>query len=202
MPIIDEKAYAEAQVTNGEFQKMGAGGYVVAVQAVRTQGEDSYHRPVNYVDEKQYVKLIYDVIEGEHAGRFSDDYWTGEDKDYAHCFYLSWKNLGALKGSMTAFDESNPGFDAMAAFRADQWGLFVGKKFGIVVGEEEYIGNDGTLKTRLTLPRIKSVADIHAGKFKVPALKKLDGGSSTTTASGSGQDEQVPADVYDESLPF
>lgn len=200
MGLFDRAAYEAAEVSNGEYTKMGAGGYIVAVQSVRTQGEDSYHHPINYIRDKQYVKLIYDVIEGEHAGRYSDDYWSGEDKDYAHCFYLSWKNMGAFKGAIQALDESNPGFDGFAAADAEQWGLFIGKKFGIVVGEEEYRANDGTVKTRLTLPRIKSVQDIRDGKFRVPALKKLDGADSSTSSGSGGQSEQVSTEVYDDIL--
>lgn len=204
MPKIDNKAYQEATVSNGEYSRMGAGGYIVRVQAVRTRGIDQRIGSVDYINDKQYVKLIYDIAEGEHAGRFSDEYFADESKDYAHCFYLSWKNLGAFKGAIQALDESNnPGFDAKAAFDADQWGLFIGKMFGIVVGEEEYIGNDGGVKTRLTLPRIKSVQDIRDGKYRVPALKKLDGAAaqSSTNYSGGGQSEQVPADLYDD-IPF
>ena len=168
------------------------------IQAVRTHGEDGYHRPINYVIEKLYVKLIYDIAEGEFAGKYSDDYWTGEDKDYGHQLFLSWKNLGVLKNFMTCLDESNPGFDAKAAFDADQWGLFIGKYLGIVLGEEEYIANDGTVKVRYTMPTIKSVPDIRAGKFKIPALKKLKEAATSTPAGAS---EQVPTDVYDD-IPF
>lgn len=204
MPKIDDRAYAEATASSGgEFPRMGAGGYVVRVQAVRTRGIDQRIGTIDYVNDKQYVKLIYDVVDGEHAGRFSADFFADESKDYAHCFYLSWKNLGAFKGAIQALDESNPGFDAKAAFDADQWGLFIGKMFGIVVGEEEYIGNDGSVKTRLTLPRIKSVQDIRDGKYRVPALKKLEGAAaqSSTNYSSGGQAEQVPADLYDD-IPF
>ena len=195
MPKIDDNAYNEAQVSTGESVKMPAGGYVVRIQAVRTHGEDSNHRPVNYVSEKLYVKLIYDIAEGDFAGKYSEDYWQGEDKDYAHCLYLSWKNLGVLKNFVTCFDESNPGFDSKAAFDADQWGLYIGKYIGIVLGEEEYIGNDGSVKTRYTMPRIKSVPDIRAGKFRVPELKKLKESATPT------QDNAVPVDVYDD-IPF
>ena len=69
------------------------------------------------------------------------------------------------------------------------------------LGEEEYLANDGNLKTRLTLPRMKSVQDVHAGKYRVPALKKLEGATSTTASASGGQDEQPPADVYDD-IPF
>ena len=187
MPKIDMNEYNAATAsTGGDYQKMPAGGYVVRIQAVRTKDAAGF----DYIAGKQYVKLIYDVDEGEFAGKFSDDYWAGEDKDYAHQIYLSWKNLGALKANITAIEESNPGFDAMAALNADKWELFVGKLVGIVLGEEEYIGNDGSVKTRFGFPRLKSVQDIRDGKFKVPALKKLP------------EDEQPKqAEAYDD-VPF
>ena len=201
---FDMNAYneAEASTGGGEYTRMPAGGYVAVIQAVRVEGEDGYGRKISYPEEKQYVKFIYDVAEGDFAGKYSDEYWAGPDKDYGHQIYLSWKNMGAFKGNVKAFEESNPGFDFMAAFNADQWMLFIGKKVGIVLGEEEYMANDGSVKTRYTFPRLKSVEDIHAGRFKVPPLKKLDGGDSSTSASSSGQDEQVPTSVYDDDIPF
>lgn len=195
MPVIDNNAYAEAQASTGETAKMPAGGYVVRIQAVRTQGEDYNHRPIDYVAEKQYVKLIYDIAEGDFAGKYSDDYWAGEDKDYGHQIFMSWKNLGVLKNTISCLDESNPGFDSKAAFDADKWMLFIGKYLGIVLGEEEYIGNDGSLKTRFTMPRIKSVADIRAGKFKVPELKRLPESERPKATA-------EPASIYDDDIPF
>lgn len=205
---FDMNAYNEATPSTGggDYQRMPAGGYVVRIQAVRTKGKDSYGRDVDYPEDKQYVKLIYDIDEGDFAGKYSDEYWSGEDKDYGHQIYLSWKNMGAFKGSIQAIEESNPGFDAMAAFTADQWTLFIGKRVGIVLGEEEYMGNDGSVKTRFTFPRLKSVDDIHNGKFRVPALKTLDGnsggGSSTPApAAAAPKNEQAPTGVYDD-VPF
>lgn len=199
MPKIDKNAYEAAEAMGGgEFQRMTAGGYVCRIQAVRTEGHD-YGRTIDYVKEKQYVKLIWDVAEGDFAGKFSDDYWAGEEKDWGHQFFMSWKNLGALKNTIQCLEESNPGFDAMAAFEADKWELFIGKQMGLVFGEEEYRANDGSVKTRFTFPRIKSVQDIRDGKFKVPPLKKLEGAdepSPSTGASGGGEG------VYDEDIPF
>ena len=187
MPKINRDEYNAAEVSTGggDFKRMTAGGYVCVIQAVRTKGVG-----VDYVNDKQYVKLIWDVAEGDFAGKFSEDYWATEDRDWGHQFYLSWKNMESLKRALTCLDESNPGFDALAAFEADNWKLFIGKKMGLVIGEEEYIANDGTVKTRFTFPRIKSVQDIKAGKFKVPELKKLP------------EDERPKqADAYDD-VPF
>ena len=183
MPKINREEYeaATANGGGGDYQRMGAGGYVCTIQAVRTDTADT----------RQYVKLIFDVAEGDLAGKFSDDYWAGEDKDWGHQFYLSWKNYNALKNVMQCLDESNPGFDALAAFEADNWTMFIGKKLGLVFGEEEYLGNDGTIKTRLGFGRAKSIQDIRDGRFKVPPLKKLEGAAAAP----------APADTYSD-VPF
>ena len=122
MPKINHEEYnaTEALGGGGEYKRMPAGGYVCTIQAVRTEITD-YGRKVSLPDERQYVKLIYDIADGEFAGKFSDDYWAGEERDWGHQFFLSWKNLGALKNAIQCLDESNPGFDAMAAFEADNW---------------------------------------------------------------------------------
>lgn len=197
MPKIDKGEYESATALTGDYERMPAGGYVCTVQAVRTAGTNSSGKLVSYPEENQYVKLIWDVAEGEFEGRFSDDYWTEPDRDYGHQFYMSWKNLGALKNTIQCLDESNPGFDAMAAFEADKWEMFVGKKMGLVLGEEEYEANDGSVKTRFGFPRIKSVQDIRAGKFKVPPLKKLKGGGGEAAPAVSASES-----VYDDDIPF
>lgn len=193
---FDMNEYNNADVSTGgggDFKRMTAGGYIVRIQAVRTKGFD-YGREIDYPDEKMYVKLIYDIAEGEFAGKFSDDYWADETKDWGHQIYLSWKNMGAFKGNILAIEESNPGFDAMAAFTADKWALFVGKQVGIVLGEEEYLGSDGTVKTRFGFPRLKSVQDIRDGKFRVPPLKKLaeDAAAPSTSTAASDPYSDVP----------
>lgn len=197
MPKIDMNAYQAATANNGEFERMPAGGYVCAIQAVRTSGTGYGNKTIDYIAEKQYVKLIWDIIEGDYAGRYSDDYWSGEDKDYGHQFYMSWKNLGAFKAVIQALEESNPGFDAMAAFEADNWQLFIGKKIGLVIGEEEYRANDGSIKLRYTLPRAKSVQDIKAGKYRVPKLKKLEEEQAVTAPTNDKGEA-----VNDDDLPF
>ena len=169
MPKINMRDYEEATASTGDYQRMGAGGYVAQIQAVRTDGPASYGKGrIDYVNSKEYVKLIYD--------------------------------MGAFKGNIQALDESNPGFDALAAFQADRWELFIGKKVGIVVGEEEYRGNDGTVKTRLGFPRLKSIQDIRAGKFKVPEPKKLKDDEQGYNAAPAKAD--VSESVYDEDIPF
>ena len=183
MPKIDMEAYrkAESFAGGGSYARMVAGGYIVKVQAVRTKWHDSDGNEVDGARDKQYVKLIYDIAEGPFAdgggevpetdgplvGKFSDEYWAGEDRDYAHWICLSWKNLGALKGMAEAFDGSNDGFDFMAAFDADKWDMFIGRTVGIVVGEEETgYDENGRMRTRLRLPNARPADAIREGRFR------------------------------------
>ena len=56
-----------------------------------------------------------------------------------------------------------------------------GKKVGLILGEEEYEGNDGTIKTRLYVVREFSIDKI--GEQKVPELKKLKVDGPTITGN-------------------
>lgn len=144
MPKIDKAAYEAATEVSGDgFTQMEPGAYVCRIQAVRTEGTTRQGKWT--ADDKQYVLMVYDIADGVHAGKYSTDYFTDAsgridaDKDFMHSFYLSWKNLGFLKRRLKAFDESNAGFDSLAAFEADKWEMFVGKYIGLVL--------DGTVDT-------------------------------------------------------
>ncbi len=207
MPKIDFDQYEKAKAIEGDggLQKLQAGGYVATITAVRTEWEDSFGREWTS-DEKEYVKLIFDITEGEQANIFADDKYLDPEFDWAHWACLSWKGvnddtrrMGMLKGIMTAFNESNAGFDAFAAFQADKWDLFIGKQIGFIIGEEEYENREGEVAIKTTLPKFRSVSTIREGKFSVPKLKKLkrdDADVSTLTRTVQ------PAGAYDGELPF
>ena len=180
MPKIDFDKFKEATESTGEgTPRLAAGAYVATITAVRTDWVDK--RGNTYTsDDKEYVKLIFDIAEGEYKGIYSDPAYLDVERDWAHWACLSWKNvntnenrMSSFKGIMTAFDKSNPGFDALAAFTADKWDLFVGKQVGLVFGEEEYETNEGTIGTRLRLPNFRSVQTVREGKCKPPALKRM-----------------------------
>jgi hypothetical protein len=86
--------------------------------------------------------------------------------------------------------KSNPGYLFDGNTNADEKTL-TGKLIGLVLGEEEYTGNDGTIRTRLYCVTEKTVDDIRAGKFKVPDKKTLAPTSSGFTDMG-GDDSDLP----------
>ena len=67
-----------------------------------------------------------------------------------------------------------------------------GQFVGLVLGEEEYKKNDGTVGTRLYVKDIKTVEEIRKGDFKVPALKKLPVEDIPTFTEIAGDDDDLP----------
>lgn len=180
------KGYKDAQAS-GEFERLEAGGYVIKITGVKDEA----------ADDKQYLKIIYDIAEGPEAGRYKNE----EPKnDFRHSFIRSYKEkaLGMFKAFIQAIDESNgtkfgdtieDGFDEAK---------LVGKILGVVFGYEEYEANDGNIKERLRVAMVCSADRIRKGDYKVPALKKLDASKRTTPAA------PVPGftPLGDADLPF
>lgn len=199
MPKLDNFDQVE-ESTAKEFKTMDPGVYMCRVQAIRTEGDDA--RGNHWTsDRKQYVVVVVDVDEGEHAGKFSEDYWAGEDKDYAHRFYMSWKETarGMLKHTFRAFDEANSGFDSQAAFEADKWEMFVGKRVLVQWNGREYESNRGEVRMSVRPDRALTGDDNPRAKVEL-----LDG---TTVDFDDYEARKVqastsPADPYADSVPF
>ena len=174
MPKIDMNEYnAAAETSGGGREQMVPGAYIATVQAIRTEGETLYGAWTS--DEKQYVIVVFDIAEGPFAGEFSRDWYMKDgrldpDKDYLHRDYLSWKNLGFLKHKLKAFSESNPGFDAEAAFFADKWEMFIGKRFGAVLDGEVSTNESGYDRWRFSVGEVASVQAVRDGKVREPRV--------------------------------
>lgn len=170
--------------TDGGFAKLPAGPYVAKI--------------VDMVDNdsKQYVELVFDIAEGEHAN-FYGDKW-GKEHPFAHHIFLSYKDtaLGMLKGRLQAIQESNPGFDPFAAWDAGRLDMFNGRILGINLQEEEYERNDGETGARLTVCQVVPAQDVRDGKIKARDIKKLKNDSASTSTT-----TQV-VEAYNGPIPF
>lgn len=183
MKAIDLNNVQEAQ----EFERVKPGGYVCVITSV----ED--------MPKKEYLKIEYDIA----AGALKDYYRTLYNNRgfWGASTIKSYKEsaLPFFKGFITAVEESNTGYH----WDNDESKL-VGKKVGMVLGEEEYEAKDGSIKTRLYVSNIRSVQKIAANDFKVPALKKLKNSSyrdkpAQIPAGDMGDFAEV---VNDSDLPF
>lgn len=183
-PIKNIASVQEA--STGESKRLPAGGYVCKY----TNIEDN--------SDKSYLYMEFDIVEGEFKGYFEDlndraGFWAGKA-------YRSYKEnaLPMFKRMCSAVSKSNRNFIFDGNMHCDEQTL-IGKKIGILLGEEEYIGNDGSIKTRLYVVREMPVDDIKEGKFKVPALKKLE--NATSNVKKPDDFMNIPENA-DEETPF
>ena len=100
-----------------------------------------------------------------------------------------------FKGLIKCVEKSNPGYQ----WAWDEKSL-KGKLIGVIFREEEYIANDGTVRTIARPAFARSVERIREG-VEVPEVKRLPG--SVVQGSFSGQMAAAGfVEVPDEALPF
>lgn len=148
---------------NSGFEKLSPGGYIVKLLNIQD------------VPEKEYLKISFDIDEGEKKGFFTEQYKnnTQTDKKWpnAGSFIRSYKAAAAsmFRGFTNAVENSNKGY----TFDFNEESL-KGKKVGVVVAEEEYQNQKGQVRTRTYVSAVRSVDTIKKGEFTVPELKKLN----------------------------
>lgn len=144
----------------GESRRLPAGVYICAILDV----ED--------VTDKEYLKVTYDIISGDYAGHFNEIRKEHPDWGWVGAYVKSYKPkaLPMFKRFCTAVTKSNPGYVFDGQINTDERTL-IGKNIGLVLGEEEYYGNDGEKRTRLYVAKEFSVDDF--SNQKVPAPKTI-----------------------------
>ena len=128
---------------------------------------------VHDVPNKEYLEIKVDIAQGPHAG-----YYKNLEEKFGFwglVWYMSYKQtaLGLFKSGISALRASNSNFQWNDDAENDEK-CMVGCLVGGLLGEEEYLGNDGTLKCNLKFKRAISVQEILDGQFKVPEKKKLE----------------------------
>lgn len=169
----------------GDFTPIAPGGYIAAI----TEVEDN--------EAKEYLMICWDFVEQPYRGRNTQ---THKDLGYWPMrFPRSYKeaSLGYFKAFKSALEKSNPGY----IFREDNLQDMRRKYIGVVIGEEEYIAKDGTVKVRPTVRQTRSVDAIRSGDFKVPALKTLQNGAKAYGVDTSSGFTDL-SDEQDDDLPF
>lgn len=189
------------QATNGgEFPRVTPGGYVIGIVSVQD------------VPEKEYLKISYDIAEGEFKNYYYDmKQRTGYDLPVMYKSYKD-KALGFFKAFLDAVAASNPGY----TWNNDERTL-TRKLVGCVLREEEYRNRDGEIKVSLKPEVFYPAADIRAGKFEALPKKTLTGGTMqgmanapavmpTTTPAAPAQPAQdafADMEIFgDDGVPF
>lgn len=183
MKTID---WNNVKAASGGFEKLPAGGYVCGITAV----ED--------FESKEFLKFEFDIADGENKNYYRKIY--EQNGKWVASFVKSYKDkaLGYFKQMLECFEASNKGFE----INSNDENRFKRKLIGLVLGYEEYETTDKNgnpvVREKLIVDRILPVADIKAGKFEIPELKKLKG---STTAKASTTDKFVETDA-DEDVPW
>lgn len=176
--------FENVQASTGEFPKPTAGGYVCKIVNVTDV-------PLDDKGKGDYLKIEFDIAEGKFDGYYKEqfDQWGGF---WGASFIRSYKEkaLGMFKHFVNCVENSNKNY----TWDWNETGL-IGKRVGIVMGEEEYLNNSGVVKNKLVVKEIKTVDDITNGDFKVPEPKKL----APTTALIAPNFVELK---NDEELPF
>ena len=161
-----------------DFKSPKAGGYVCGIMKV----ED--------FPEKEYLKVYYDIIEGEFKGYYTNLVKEVEKVKDIPFFFASYKDtaLKFFKGTITAVEKSNKGF----VWKDNEKDL-VKKKIGLVLYDEEYVKNDGSVGSSLRVDKAHSLEAIANGDFEVPERKCV---AQTTVADPFATPSTAVADDF------
>ena len=178
--------YDTTDAFTGESARLTVGGKICTIVNAYETTTKKTNQPMLALefdiadgDEKGY----YDAAQQQYGGDWRGVYRQGTlDKD-GNCSPF-------FKGMISAIEESNDRYK----FDFNEKTL-IGKKFGGVFGEEEYIGKDGTVKTAVKLMQIRSTDAIKKGNFKIPPKKTVSGATQPVVDKGF-------SDVSDEDIPF
>ena len=156
------------------FEKIEAGGYICGIYAV----ED--------VPDKEYLKISYDIVEGDKKGFYSK---LKKEKGWElPMFIASYKDsaLPFFKGTITSVEKSNKGFKW-----ADDEKALVGKKVGLVLFEKERINNNGKKVVDMRVDKAHSIDAIKSGDFEIPERETVADVVETKTSSPFGSKAKV-----------
>ncbi|MBA4697808.1 MAG: hypothetical protein H2212_00090 [Ruminococcus sp.] len=198
--IAKPQGYDEAQAFTGEFAQLPAGIYVCVVKQV-SQTETRNGRP--------QLAILYDIAEGENKGFYQTQYEAAKKSDSdakwkgVYKQLMDGSSLPFFKGLMTSIEKSNQGFQFPWGQEGNEKTL-AGKKFGAIMGREEFFASDGEKRMATKIVQIRSLDGLKDAK--VPEDKLLDDNAAAPSDPKFGPADQdgfmnIP-DGINEELPF
>lgn len=199
--ITKPNGYDEAPAYTGETMQLPAGCYVCKILGVKQDQYNEYDRFI----------MQFDIDEGEHKGFYQKQYSQMRQTDSnfkykgEHRQNMDGPGLPFFKGLITSIEKSNAGF----VFPFGQQGnekTLVGKRFGAVMGREEFLTSDGKKRMATKIVQIRSVEGLKDAKVPEDKLLGENAGTAAPKAPQYGPADKdgfvnIP-DGIDEELPF
>ena len=167
----------------GDFKTVTPGGHICKIVQANASTTTTG---------KETLIILFDIVEGDckdfYQEQFAKKYATNPEAKWQGVYrqLTDGTSVKFFKGMMTAIENSNPGYK----WNWDEKTL-KGKLFGGVFGQEEYQGQDGSIKLSTKCRFIRSVEQVKKG-VEVPEIKRLQ-----LNAGSFGQDVG-----YEEKIPF
>lgn len=172
----------------GEFQRLPAGPYICKIMSV----ED--------VSDKEYLKVTYDIAQGDYAGYYEKGRKEHPDWAWYGTYVKSYKTaaLPMFKRFCSSVSKSNGSYIFDGNTINSDESTLKGKLIGLVFQDEEYYSNSGDIRTRLI---VKSEFPIDAlDSQKVPPVKKLKEEQATTASAADDGFMDIDGDA--DEVPF
>ena len=178
--IKKPRGYDEAQAYTGESMQLPAGLYVCKIRQVNeTQTQNG--RP--------QMAILFDVAEGEHKDFYQAQFeaakrMSGDKAKYkgVHKQIMDGSSLPFFKGLMTSIEKSNPGYQFPWGQEGNEKTL-IGKKFGAVMGREQFETDDHRTAFATKIFQIRSIDGLKDAKIPEDKLLETTAHSPAPAAS-------------------
>ena len=176
-----------------DFPTLPKGGYVCKVMGAAIENNGN----------GDYIKISFDIAEGEYAGFYATDYRSQqtEDKKWRGNYLLNIplddgsEHDGWTKRKFKTFTEALEDSNAGYHFDWDE-SKFKGKKVGGLFNIREYQKSNGEIGEATNLAQLCAVEVVRSGKARIPKDKRL--------AETPVPDRKVPSlpPINDDDCPF
>ena len=176
----------------GEFTPINLGGHKLVIMKVEE---------VTASNGNQYIKVSFDTAKDDAQPNYYSNAYKQDTRDNKKWSGVTTvfptdrdgKTSKSFKTFCTAVEHSNAGFKMV-------WGdkfcdALKGKAIGGVFGEEEYVGNDRTIKTARKLFWFRGTDKVMDAE--IPAKRTVDAPQQANTDWMN-----IPDNVEDDELPF
>lgn len=179
------KNWVLIEEAGGDFERLEPGGYVVRITAVEDHPAD------------EYLEVVWDVAEGEHAGFYGDEW--GRTHPFAHNdrWYYGEKAERFFKSKLVALEQSNRGrFSVSAWQQACDEREFVGLEVGMVLQKllntNKKTGKDTDF---LEVVKVTASQDIRNGDYKLPEPRDLRKPKDEPATAEPGYYDDIPFSI-------